>query len=326
MRRLRWRRVSWRGIVETRRYRFPTGPLPVSVSARARVPDPRTARGPRRWPSGPSRWTEAARGARDPPAERESRRLGRTARRRPLRRRTAGDGGDAGAASDVGAAEGARCRPRSRHGRRATCSTSSRAGSTSTSSSAGTHDAAQALEGGDAQAASDVARSCARAVARSAARRSHVRAVRADRDRTARGACGSRARAALRRPSSSSAGTLQVLAELEALVWDHPLRERLRGLLMRRALPRGRQAEALDVYRKTRETLVAEFGIEPSPLVHELERRILDRRTRRSTCPCRHAHQRSSPSARCSSFPRPTIGSTRCSRSRSRSLASRAEC
>jgi DNA-binding SARP family transcriptional activator len=67
----------------------------------------------------------------------------------------------------------------------------------------------------------------------------------------------------------------QVLPELEALVWDHPLRERLRGLLMVALYRDERQAEALDVYRKTRETLVADFGIEPSPGLHELERRIL---------------------------------------------------
>ena len=67
----------------------------------------------------------------------------------------------------------------------------------------------------------------------------------------------------------------QVLPELEALVWDHPLRERPRELLMVALYRSGRQAEALEVYRKTRESLVAEFGIEPSPLLHELERRIL---------------------------------------------------
>lgn len=66
-----------------------------------------------------------------------------------------------------------------------------------------------------------------------------------------------------------------VLAELEALVWTYPLRERLRSLLMLALYRAGRQAEALDVYRKTREALVAEFGIEPSPLLHELEHRIL---------------------------------------------------
>jgi DNA-binding SARP family transcriptional activator len=67
----------------------------------------------------------------------------------------------------------------------------------------------------------------------------------------------------------------RVLAELETLVWDQPLRERLRGLLMLALYRSGRQAEALDVYRRTRESLVEEFGIEPSASLRELERRIL---------------------------------------------------
>ena len=67
----------------------------------------------------------------------------------------------------------------------------------------------------------------------------------------------------------------QVLPELETLVWDHPLRERLRGQLMLALYRAGRQANALDVYRRTRETHVEEFGIEPSASLRELERRIL---------------------------------------------------
>jgi DNA-binding SARP family transcriptional activator len=66
-----------------------------------------------------------------------------------------------------------------------------------------------------------------------------------------------------------------VLAGLEALVWDHPLRERLRGQLMLALYRAGRQAEALEVYRRTRDTLVEEFGIEPSSSLRELERQIL---------------------------------------------------
>jgi len=67
----------------------------------------------------------------------------------------------------------------------------------------------------------------------------------------------------------------QALPELEALVWTHPLRERLRGQLMLALYRAGRQADALELYRTTRATLVEEFGIEPSRSLVELERRIL---------------------------------------------------
>jgi DNA-binding SARP family transcriptional activator len=68
---------------------------------------------------------------------------------------------------------------------------------------------------------------------------------------------------------------VRVLPELEGLVRDHSLRERLRGLLMVALYRSGRQPEALELYRRTRESLVEEFGIEPSPSLRELERRIL---------------------------------------------------
>jgi DNA-binding SARP family transcriptional activator len=66
-----------------------------------------------------------------------------------------------------------------------------------------------------------------------------------------------------------------VVGELEVLVRDHPLRERLRAALMRALYASGRQAEALNVYRETRQTLVDQLGIEPSPALQELERAIL---------------------------------------------------
>jgi DNA-binding SARP family transcriptional activator len=66
-----------------------------------------------------------------------------------------------------------------------------------------------------------------------------------------------------------------LIGELEQLVFDQPLRERSRAQLMLALYRSGRQAEALDVYRKTRAALVDEFGIEPSPALHELERAIL---------------------------------------------------
>jgi DNA-binding SARP family transcriptional activator len=67
----------------------------------------------------------------------------------------------------------------------------------------------------------------------------------------------------------------EILPELEALVWDQPLRERPRSQLMLALYRAGRQAESLEVYRKGRETLVEELGIEPSTALGELEQRIL---------------------------------------------------
>ena len=67
----------------------------------------------------------------------------------------------------------------------------------------------------------------------------------------------------------------QLVAELETLVAEHPLRERLRGQLMLALYRSGRQAEALEEYRRTRETLVDELGIEPSEELQELQRAML---------------------------------------------------
>ncbi|MGW3297206.1 BTAD domain-containing putative transcriptional regulator [Streptomyces xiamenensis] len=66
-----------------------------------------------------------------------------------------------------------------------------------------------------------------------------------------------------------------VVAELTALVREHPLRERLHGLLMTALYRSGRRVEALAVYREAREHLVAELGLEPGPELRELERRVL---------------------------------------------------
>ena len=70
-------------------------------------------------------------------------------------------------------------------------------------------------------------------------------------------------------------GSLELVAELEALIAEHPLRERLRGQLILALYRGGRQAEALETYRETRRVLVEELGIEPSPELRELERAIL---------------------------------------------------
>ncbi len=67
----------------------------------------------------------------------------------------------------------------------------------------------------------------------------------------------------------------ELAGELQSLVLDHPLRERFRGQLMLAFYRSGRQAEALEVYRDGRQTLIDELGIDPSPALQELERAIL---------------------------------------------------
>jgi ABC-type transport system substrate-binding protein/DNA-binding SARP family transcriptional activator/DNA-binding beta-propeller fold protein YncE len=67
-----------------------------------------------------------------------------------------------------------------------------------------------------------------------------------------------------------------VVAELESVAREHPLRERLQGLRVIALYRCGRQAEALEAYRSTRRRLVDDLGLEPGPELKELERRILE--------------------------------------------------
>lgn len=67
----------------------------------------------------------------------------------------------------------------------------------------------------------------------------------------------------------------QLVPELERLVVEHPLRERLRAHLMLALYRAGRQADALSVYQRVRKTLVEELGIEPGESLRKLERAIL---------------------------------------------------
>jgi DNA-binding SARP family transcriptional activator len=67
----------------------------------------------------------------------------------------------------------------------------------------------------------------------------------------------------------------ELVAELEQLVLEHPLNERLRGQLMVALYRAGRQAEALEAFRVGRTALVDAFGLEPTPALKELESRVL---------------------------------------------------
>jgi DNA-binding SARP family transcriptional activator len=68
---------------------------------------------------------------------------------------------------------------------------------------------------------------------------------------------------------------LDVVGELQSLVSEHPLRDRLRAQLMLALYRSGRQAEALEAYRAGRQVFVEELGIEPSPALQDLEKAIL---------------------------------------------------
>ena len=66
-----------------------------------------------------------------------------------------------------------------------------------------------------------------------------------------------------------------LVPELQTLVAQHPLRERLRGQLMLALYRSGRQAEALAAYRDARRALVEDLGIEPGPELQQLEHDVL---------------------------------------------------
>ena len=67
----------------------------------------------------------------------------------------------------------------------------------------------------------------------------------------------------------------ELVPELEQLVTEHPLNERLRGQLMVALYRAGRQPEALEAFRAGRSALVEAFGLEPTPALKELETRVL---------------------------------------------------
>jgi predicted ATPase/DNA-binding SARP family transcriptional activator len=68
---------------------------------------------------------------------------------------------------------------------------------------------------------------------------------------------------------------LELIPELEALVREHPLHERLWELLILALYRAGRQSDALAAYREARKTLVDELGLDPGQSLQQLERAIL---------------------------------------------------
>jgi DNA-binding SARP family transcriptional activator len=68
----------------------------------------------------------------------------------------------------------------------------------------------------------------------------------------------------------------ELVSELSELTAQHPLHEPFVSRLMLALYRSGRQAEALEVYRRTRTTLSDGFGMEPGRELHELEHAILN--------------------------------------------------
>ena len=89
-------------------------------------------------------------------------------------------------------------------------------------------------------------------MARAGAGRPRLRGVRADGRSAAWRSCGCRRSRSASRPSSRCGAHADVARELEALVAEHPLRERLRGQQMLALYRLGRHAEALETYRDAR--------------------------------------------------------------------------
>jgi DNA-binding SARP family transcriptional activator len=67
----------------------------------------------------------------------------------------------------------------------------------------------------------------------------------------------------------------QLVPELERLLAEHPARETLYAQLMLALYRSGRQADALDVYRRARTSLMEELGLEPSARLRGLQSAVL---------------------------------------------------
>ncbi|WP_084286341.1 BTAD domain-containing putative transcriptional regulator [Solirubrobacter soli] len=67
----------------------------------------------------------------------------------------------------------------------------------------------------------------------------------------------------------------EVIGELEGLTAEHAYRERLHAQLMLALYRSGRQADALEAYRRARHALVEDLGLDPSPELKRLEAAIL---------------------------------------------------
>ncbi len=90
----------------------------------------------------------------------------------------------------------------------------------------------------------------------------------------------------------------EAAAELSALLVEHPLRERVCGLLMTALCGAGRQSEALTIYHTTSHLLRQRLGVSPSPELQQVHERILSGRLRLPQTASRPANGRTPASPR----------------------------
>ena len=80
----------------------------------------------------------------------------------------------------------------------------------------------------------------------------------------------------------------EVTGELEGLVAEYPLRERLWRLLVLALYRAERQADALAAYRRARDMLATELGLEPGEELRRLEQAVLRQEVPAAAPPARH--------------------------------------
>lgn len=80
----------------------------------------------------------------------------------------------------------------------------------------------------------------------------------------------------------------EAAGELEGLVGEYPLRERLWFLLVLALYRAQRQADALAAYRRARDLLSAELGLEPGEELRRLEEAVLRQEVPAAPAPARH--------------------------------------
>ena len=80
----------------------------------------------------------------------------------------------------------------------------------------------------------------------------------------------------------------EVTGELEGLVAEYPLRERLWRLLVLALYRAERQADALAAYRRARDMLATELGLEPGEDLRRLEQAVLRQEVPAAPSPARH--------------------------------------